>query len=141
MRVWDPKTGLEIGRFPDQSREIWDIAFLNGGKHVASIQTLGGGPNEAPVKIWEIDKKEVVRTLLPPGTFAGGRCLRVSPDGKHLPTGSNVGPVQVFETASWREVLSIQDLAICTSQVDFTHDGISLLIASGEGAAIPVRLP
>ena len=34
LRVWDPATGKEMGRFPDQSLEVWDIGFLDGGKRI-----------------------------------------------------------------------------------------------------------
>jgi WD40 repeat protein len=141
MRVWDPKSGIEIGRFPDQQREVWDIVFLNGGKQMAAIHTPNGAPDDATVKIWDFEKKEVVRNLLPPGSFTNGRCLGVSPDGKHLAVGSSSGPVKVFETTSWQEVLNIPDLTNCTFQVDFSRNGNSLLVASGEGAAIAIRLP
>jgi WD40 repeat protein len=141
MRIWDAKTGLEFGRFPDQAREVWDIAFLNGGRLMAAIPAFGGRPDDAHIKIWDFEKKQVVRTLLPPGTFTNGRCLAISPDGKHLAVGSGTGPVKVFETASWQEVLNFPNLTNCTFQVDFTRDGNTLLIASGEGAAITVQLP
>jgi WD40 repeat protein len=141
MRVWDPKTGGEVGRFPDQAREVWDFVFLNGGKHMAALHTFTGAPDDASVKIWDFETKQVVKTLLPPGTFKGGRCLDVSPDGKYLAIGSSDGPVKVLETASWQEVLSLPTLTNCTFRVNFTPSGENLLIASGEGAAIFVRIP
>jgi WD40 repeat protein len=141
MRVWDPSTGKEIGRFPDQPREVWDIVFLPGGKQMAAIHTPAGSPGDASVKIWDFEKKVVVRTLLPPGTFNGGRCLALSPDGKNLAVGSSTGPVKVFDTTSWQEVLNLPDIKNCTFRVDFSRDGNNLLIASGEGAAIAVRMP
>jgi WD40 repeat protein len=141
MRVWDSKSGKDLGRFPDQPREVWDIAFLDGGKLLATLPAFSGGQQDAHVKIWDFEKKVVMKTLLPPGTFNNGRCLGLSPDGKRLAIGSNNGPVKVLDTTSWKEVLNFPDLTNCTFQVDFTRDSKNLLIASGEGAAISIRLP
>lgn len=141
MRVWDSQSGLEIGRFPVQAREVWDVAFLNGGKLMAALPAFSGTPEDTHLKIWDFEKREIVQSLIPPGTFNNGRCLGVSPDGKHLAVGSSKGPVKVLETAAWKEVLNLPNLQDCSFQVDFTRDGNCLLIASGEGAAISVRLP
>ncbi len=84
IRVWDTKTGLEIDRFPDQAREVWDIAFLSGGKQMVTIHTLGT-TDESHVKIWDFDKKQVVPSPFCrrddqwwalPGGFAGRQAPR-----------------------------------------------------------------
>jgi WD40 repeat protein len=141
IRIWDPVTGKETGRFPDQAREIWDMVFLNGGKQLAVIHVLTGAPGDSNIKIWDFERKEVVQSVLPSGTFSGGRCLGLSPDGKHLAIGSTTGPVKVLSTDSWQEELSIPDVTNTTFSVEFTRDGNNLLIASGEGAGICVRMP
>jgi WD40 repeat protein len=140
MCVWDPKTGMEIGRFPDQPREVWDIVFLNGGRLMAAVHTLTGAPDDANIKVWDFERKEVIKTLLPAGSFSNNRCLGISADGKHLAIGSSLGPVKVFETTTWKEVLDIPNLTNCTFRVDFSRDGNNVLIASGEGAAVAVRI-
>lgn len=141
MIVWEAKTGKEAGRFPDQPRVVWDFAFLNGGKQIVTVQPPGGGPNMTSVMIWDMERKVVLRRLLPPGTFNDGRCLAVSRDGKHLAVGSNAGPVKVFVTGSWQEALNLTDLSSTTFHVNFTNDSNSLLVASGEAGAIALRLP
>ena len=93
------------------------------------------------MKIWDFERKEVVQSLLPPGTFNNARCLGLSPDGKHLAVGSSSGPVKVFNTETWQEELDIPAISNCTFAVDFTKDSSTLLIASGEGAAISTKLP
>jgi WD40 repeat protein len=141
MCVWDPKTGMEVARFPDQPREVWDVVFLNGGRHMAAIHTLVGAPDDANIKIWDFDTKVVIRSLLPPGSLSNNRCLGISANGKYLAIGSSVGPVKVLETTAWEEVLDLPNLKNCTFRVDFTRDGNTVLIASGEGAVVTARLP
>jgi len=141
IRIWDPISGKETGHFPEQEREVWDFVFLADGKQMAVIHTLTGQPTDANVKIWDFERKEVVQSLLPPGTFTNGRCLSLSPDGGHLAVGSSSGPVKVFNTQTWQEELDIPAITNCTFALNFTKDSNTVLIASGEGAAISVQLP
>jgi WD40 repeat protein len=127
--------------FPDQTREVWDIGFLEGGKFMLTVGTLSGAPDDAHIKVWDFATRQAIRTPVPNGSFVGARCLALSPDGKHLAVGSNTGPVKVLDTTSWQEVLNIPDIANTTFRVDFARNGNHLLIASGEGAAIAIRLP
>ena len=78
---------------------------------------------------------------VPNGTFLGARCQATSADGKYLAIGSSTGPVKVFDTASWQEVLSVSDLTGCQFRVEFAPDGKNLVLANGDGAAIAIRLP
>jgi WD40 repeat protein len=141
IRVWDPTTGKETGRFPDQNREVWDVGFLDGGRLMITVGTLSGDPDDAHIKIWDYASRQVVRMPVPNGTFVGARCQAASADGKYLAVGSNTGPVKVFDTSSWQEVLNLSDLIGCEFRVDFAPDGKNLVIANGDGAAIVVRLP
>jgi WD40 repeat protein len=141
LRVWDPATGKETGRFPDQTREVWDIAFLDGGKLMVTSGTISGGAGDAHLKVWDFATKQVVRTPVPNGALNGARPLAVSADGKYLAVGSNTGQVKVFETASWQEVLDVPGLKDVSFALVFSPDGSSLAIASGDNAAIVIRLP
>ncbi len=141
VRVWDPATGAEIGRFPDQTREVWDVGFLDGGRLMVTVGTLAGGPGDAHIKVWDYATRRVVRTPVPDGGFSGARCQALSGDGKYLAVASSIGPVKVFDTAAWREVLSVPDLTGCDFRVSFSLDGRSVVLASGEGAVVTVRVP
>ena len=141
IRVWDPVTGKETGRFPDQTREVWDIGFLNGGKLMITVGTIADSPDDAHLKIWDYATRQVLRAPVPNGTFTGARCLAISGDEKYVAVASSTGPVKVFEASSWREVLSIPNLTGCDFRVEFTPDGKTLALANGEGAVITILLP
>ena len=141
LRVWDAATGKETGRFPDQNREVWDIVFLDGGKLMVTSGTISGNPEDGHLKVWDFSTKQVVRTPLDPGSFSMARSLAVSADGKYLALGSAAGPLKVFETATWQEVLSVADLKDVCFRLNFSPDGSSLAVASGDNAAIVIRLP
>ena len=126
--MWDATTGKETGRFPDQTREVWDMVFLDGGKLMVTSGTIAGGADDAHLKVWDFATKQVVRTLLPPAAFNMARSLAVSPDGKYLALGSAAGPVKVFETASWQEVLSVTELKDVCFRLNFSPDGSTLSV-------------
>lgn len=139
IRVWDPKTGKEVGRFPDQSREVWDVVFLDGGKKMVTAQGTTGG-NEATVKLWDFAGKQVL-SAIPAGAAPAPRSLAVSPDGGHLAVGSSQGPVRVFETGGWAEVAALPDLKRTAFRVEFAPDGKTVASASEELATVVLRLP
>lgn len=141
IRVWDPATGKETGRFPDQNREVWDVGFLDGGKLMVTVGTLSGSPDDAHIKVWDYATKRVVRAPVPNGTFSGARCQATSSDGKYLAVASSTGPVKVFDTSTWQEVLSVPDLTGCDFRVSFSSEDKNVILANGEGAVITIRHP
>ena len=48
--------------------------------------------------------------------------------------------MKVFDADSWQEVLDLPGLVNCTFRVDFARDGC-LMVASGDGAGIAVKVP
>jgi WD40 repeat protein/beta-lactamase regulating signal transducer with metallopeptidase domain len=141
IRVWDPTTGQETGRFPDENREVWDVVFLDGGKLIVTAGTLAGTPEDAHLKVWDFATKQEVRRPMPNEGFTMARSLAVSPDGKYLALGSAGGPLRVFDTATWQEVLSVTELQDVCFRVAFSPDGKTLVIASGDNAAILIAMP
>ena len=142
IRVWDAKTGKETTRFPDQSREVWDIVFLQGGKKMVTSGTISGNNgDDAHLKVWDFETRGQEATPLDVNAFQAARSLAVTPDGKHLALGSSNGPVKVFETAGWQEVLSVTELKNVCFRLQFSPDGSSLAVASGDSAAVRFRMP
>ena len=117
------------------------MAFLDGGKLMVTSQGVSGDPGEAYLKLWDFSTRQFVRSLLPAGTFSAPRSLAVSADGKYLAVGASVGPVKVFDTATWQEVLSVPDLKLVCFRVAFSPDGATLAVASEDNAAVVIRMP
>jgi WD40 repeat protein/beta-lactamase regulating signal transducer with metallopeptidase domain len=141
IRVWDAESGKETARFPDQNREVWDVAFLDGGKVMVTSQAVEGKPDDAHLKVWDFATKQVLRTPLPANAFTQARCLAASPDGKFVALGSGAGPLKVFDATSWQEVMSVADLQNVCFRVAFAPDGGSVAVASGDNAAVVIRVP
>ena len=78
---------------------------------------------------------------MPTTTVSAPRSLAVSADGKYLAVGASVGPVKVFDTATWQEVLSVPDLKLACFRVAFSPDGATLAVASEDNAAVVIRMP
>ncbi len=141
IRVWSPETGKEMGRFPDQSREVWDVVFLNGGTIMVTAQAVQGGPDNAHLKVWDFATKQVKATPLPLAQFDGARSLAVNVDGTLLAVGSYSGKLKVFDTATWQETLGVPGLANVCFRLAFSPDTTTLAVASGDNATVLVRLP
>jgi WD40 repeat protein len=141
IRVWDADTGKETGRFPDQNREVWDVVFLDAGRVMVTAQAVEDKPDEAHLKVWDFATKRVLKTPLPANAFSQARSLAVSPDGKFVALGSGAGPVKVFDATSWQEVLNVADLQNVCFRVAFAPDGGSVAVASGDSAAVVIRVP
>jgi WD40 repeat protein len=138
LRVWDPKTGEEVGKFPDQSREIWDFTFLDGGKTVVSVQATSGKPGEATVKVWDFEKRTEKKSVRTPGAM---RCVAASADGKYVAVGTHAGQVRVLDTGSWQEVISAPDHGRVVFRVAFGPDNRTVYSASEDGSVGITRLP
>jgi WD40 repeat protein/beta-lactamase regulating signal transducer with metallopeptidase domain len=141
IRVWDADSGKETGRFPDQNREVWDVVFLDGGRVMVTSQAIESKPGEAHLKVWDFATKQVLRTPLPNNAFTQARSLAASPDGKFVALGSGAGPLKVFDATSWQEVMSVADLQNVCFRVAFAPDGGSVAVASGDNAAVVIRVP
>jgi WD40 repeat protein len=138
IRVWDAATGKETGRFPDQSREVWDVAFLDGGRTMVTAQAVEGRPDDAPVKAWDFASRRLTRAV---GVLAGLRCMEASPDGKYLALGNHSGAYRVVETTNWQVVLTPPDHGRVVYRLAFTADSSAVIAASEDDSASILRLP
>jgi WD40 repeat protein len=137
IRVWNPQTGEEVGRFPDQSAAVWDFAFLNGGKTLVSTQALNGAKGEAPVKVWDFATRSEKRSVTIPG---GMRCLTVSPDERYLAIANHAGEIKLISTRTW-QVTSTPPHSQVVFRLGFHPDSKTLCSVSEDGMVGITRIP
>jgi WD40 repeat protein len=138
LRVWDPDTGQETARFPDQSREVWDFVFLDGGKTLVSAQATGGKPGDAAIKVWNYDTRTELRAV---DIIAGIRCIAVSPDGKYLAAANHTGQMKVIDTATWQEAFTPPEHGRVVFRLGWSADNKTLYSASEDGTVGVTRVP
>src|SRR5205823_3125310 len=94
LRLWDPGTGAELGRLDLPKGEIpLSMAFAPGGKLLAVGQRSG------KVDLWDMGKKEIVRSLSYPGP---AYALAFALHQDHLAV-SGAGQVVVFDLGNGGE--------------------------------------
>jgi WD40 repeat protein len=62
--------------------------------------------------------------------------LALSPDGRRLVTGGDAGTIKVWDTATWRELVTMKDHAHAVRGLAFTPDGRTLISVAYDGQAI-----
>jgi WD40 repeat protein/serine/threonine protein kinase len=94
VRVWDGKTGQEVGLLDTHKREIVGLVFSRDGKHFASASRDG------IVKLWDakrLNKKQQVRPPLQARVPGPSVNVAFSPDGRRLATGGEENTVKIWD--------------------------------------------
>jgi RNA polymerase sigma factor (sigma-70 family) len=133
--VWDAATGKRLHDFEAHKHEIQVLAFSADGKSLASWS------RGRTIHVWDVDKAkgrlldvQLQLDVMP----LDHMCAAVSPDGKRVFVGCDDGRVRVCETASGKQVRSIEAHAKPVSAVAVSHDGKTL--ATGSWGDDTVRL-
>ncbi len=121
VHLWDATTGRELRCLDAPSQHsVLDIAFSRDGRRVAGCCTDG------LTYVWDSHSGRLVRRL-GKETQYGGR-LAFSPDDKLLATSAG-GPVRVFSTDTWQELMKVEDGSEGFVCVAFTPDSMHLVTA------------
>ena len=69
LRIWDPKTGNQVGLFEKPSQFVWSVVAAPGGKYGLSNELFyppGNRESQNITRIWELESgKEISRVKLP----------------------------------------------------------------------------
>jgi WD40 repeat protein len=121
--VWDAGTGKRLHDFEAHRHEIQALAFSADGKSLVSWS------RGRTVHVWDVAaaKGRLLDAQLKVDVMPlDHMCAAVSPDGKRVFVGCDDGRVRVCETASGKQVRSIEAHAKPVSAVAVSHDGKTL---------------
>jgi WD40 repeat protein len=134
VRVWDadakePRIARMTGRgvaFSPDSRRL-----VEGGQW----WTANGGFLQSPVKVWDVDKGQEIRTL--PRSYPGVRlqdsgsaALAFGPDGIHVACSGPNNTADIWDVTSGQRCLTLEGHKGRVSDVAFSPDGTRLATAS-----------
>jgi WD40 repeat protein len=139
VKVWDGRTGQEVGTLDTHRWEIRGVVFSGDGAHLASASTDG------TVKLWDakrLDKKSLGEKKGPRLTLRArvpGPSLNVafSPDGQRLATGGEENTVKIWDVRTGRELRPLRGHTGDVYTVAFSPDGQSVASA-GEDSSVKV---
>lgn len=112
--LWDVQTGAEVRTFAGHKGFVMCVAFLPGGKQIAT------GSVDGTVRIWDVETGKERQSLSVGYVWS----VAVSPDGRLLLIGAS-GGVSVWDTGRWKRLFEyttendIRDVAFSPDQEYF----------------------
>jgi WD40 repeat protein len=121
-------SGKIIGSLTGHAEQVRAVAFSPDGVLLAAA---GGLPaRRGEVKIWDVEKRVVVRTI--EGHADCIYTVAFSPDGKALATAGYDKVIKLWDVASGKEARTLKDHIDAIYDLAFTPDGKLLLSAAAD---------
>lgn len=125
--LWDTKTGKSLSKLTGHTKPIRALAFSTDGTILAS-----GGGNE--IHLWDVLTGHLTGTL---DTVESVKALAFSSDGKTLASGSEVGLIQIWQSApDYQMQTTLTGHQESVHVLMFSPDGKTLASGSQDGTIL-----
>ncbi len=129
--LWNPADGALLRRIGNVAERVYDLEFSADGK---TLFVAAGTPAQiGEVKIFNVDNGQLLGDLV--STDDAVFAVALSPDGTKLACGGADRAIRVFEVATQKELLAIEDHADWVMDVAWSPDGTKLASASRDKTA------
>ncbi len=131
VNIWDPATGKLLRRLKPAPERVQALAYSPDGSQLA---VAGGSPGQSgEVKLFDLGNKITSHSL---GKFRDvALALDFSPDGKRLAVGVADNSIRIYNPASAKQELLIEQHADWVMAVAFSHDATRIASASRDRSA------
>ena len=113
VKLWDIGSHTELTTLQHDA-PVWDLAFSPDG------QFLAAGDQGGSVKIWDVQKRQVVAELESDSSYVYS--VAFSPHGRTLASGGYDGHIKLWTTSDWTLRGTLQNRGTAFS-IDFSPDG------------------
>jgi WD40 repeat protein/serine/threonine protein kinase len=127
VRLWDVQSG-QLVRTLRRDRGFWHVAVSPDGRLIAAT---GGHDSEqvsGGVTVWDVSTGQERAYL----TGHGARCVAFSPNGERLASGGSDQSLRIWDTATWRELLTLRGHSDWVHSLAFAPDGQRLISSSDD---------
>jgi WD40 repeat protein len=129
--LWNPKDGRQLRRVSNIAERVYGIQYSPDGKLIA---VAAGTPAQlGEVKLFDAESGELAASLV--RTSDSVFAVAFSPDGKRLATAGADRAIRVFDVATRKQQLLIEDHADWVMDIAWLPDGSKLISASRDKTA------
>lgn len=126
VTLWDPRSGVLIGRIADMPERILGLCYSSDGKFLA---VAGGTPgSQGEVRLVDLASNSSVKLLERIADVM--TVVRFSPDGAKLAAGGSDNAIRIYDVASGRRERLIEQHADWITDLSYSPDGSRIASAS-----------
>jgi WD40 repeat protein len=128
LRLLDPETGKEVGRFEGHSSSVTQAVFSSDGTRIASAS------DDRTIRVWDAARRVLLRPLI--GHTGAVKAVAFSPDGRFLLSAGADQTVRLWEVASGKELGRFARHQAPVILVGFSADGRLSFSGSRDSAVL-----
>ncbi|TNE57097.1 MAG: TIR domain-containing protein [Alphaproteobacteria bacterium] len=132
-RLWDSKTGVELGIYGGHEHWVWGAGFSPDGSEVVTAS------RDMTAQVWSTKNRKPIETLK--GHTASVYDAAFSPDGKTIATASADKTVRLWNVESGESIALMSGHTDKVTGLDFSPSGNTLGTVSEDGTLRLWRVP